>query len=62
MEIAARRVDDDEVGFLGQEGLVARADGGVEDELLKSGCCEAGTGKKNRFLFGEIDLPEDCFE
>ena len=36
---------DYEIGLLSQEGFVAGASCGVEDEFVEGGCCEAWAGE-----------------
>ena len=44
-------MDDNEVGFLGEEGFVVCAGGGVEDVFLEGGGGEAGAGEEDGFGF-----------
>lgn len=53
---------DEEIWFLGEEGLVAGAGGGVEDVGEEGGGGEAGAGKEDGEGLGEVDLAEEGFE
>ena len=52
-------MDHKEISFLGEEGFVGRACGGVEDEFVEGCCREARRCKEDRERLGEIDVPEE---
>ena len=55
-------MDHEEILFLGKEGFVGGACGGVKDEFVKGCCREAWGGKEDREGFGEVDVPEEGIE
>ena len=55
-------MDDEEIGFLGEEGFIGCAGGGGDDVGEEGGGGEAGAGEEDGKGLGEVDLAEEGFE